>query len=215
MKPIFLALIATLALGACSSDKSTKQTFDQVRALIRSLNTPKVDLRAQLTPEIVAQSDVPLLLLTLPKRDGAQALFGQEQTNGANTSWRSDSGEGIVLQDGVLLATRGLGGDLIVADVTDVRAALLGRLNQAERVHRYLDGENHLIAEAYICDYTRSADSTDAYFRTVAATRVDETCTGLRETFQNTYWLDASGRVLRASEWLGAAIGQAEREHLH
>ncbi|MDO6586169.1 YjbF family lipoprotein [Salipiger sp. 1_MG-2023] len=209
-----MALLCALALAACSSDGATKKTFTELSALIRVSKAPAVDLRAQLTPEIAAQTDAPLFLLTLPQRDAAQALFAQEQTSGANTSWRSGSGEGIVLQGGVLQATRGLGGDLITADVTDVRAALAGRINQGERVHRHLDGEDKLIAEAYVCDYTRSADSTQAYFKTLPATRINESCTGLVQEFDNTYWVDGSGRVLRAIEWAGPAIGYIEREQL-
>lgn len=95
-----------------------------------------------------------------------------------------------------------------------MRAALAGRIHRGERVYRHLNGEDTLIAEAYVCDYTRSADSTQAYFKPLPATRITESCAGLAQDFENTYWVDSSGRVLRAIEWAGPAIGYVEREQL-
>ncbi len=185
-----------------------------LRGLMADRSAPQATPRDQLTPELAAHAGTPLQIATFPGRDGTQVLFSPETRGRGALSWRSPSGEGIVTEGGLLLATRGLGGDLMIADLSDVPAALAGRTRQAERVHRYLDGENHLVARAYVCDYTRAADQTEAYFRSIPATRVTETCSGLNDGFENRYWIDGAGRIVRSVEWVSAAVGHVEREQL-
>ena len=44
-----------------------------------------------------------------------------------------------------------------------------------------LDGENHIVAESYVCDYAQRPErvAVGAYLTQVQATQIDETCTGV------------------------------------
>ncbi|EIE51165.1 YjbF family lipoprotein [Salipiger aestuarii] len=212
--PAFL-LAATLALTACSSDSETSRAVDMLRGMLAAKRAgPQLALRDRLTPDMVAQTGTPLQIASFAQRAGAQILFAPETQNRGYVSWRSPTGESIVTLGGLLQATRGMGGDLMSADLADVQVAVSGQARRAERVHRYLDGENHIVAMAFVCDYARTPDQTTAYFRTLAVTRVTETCTGLNDRFENRYWLDGAGRIVRSVEWIGPAVGWVEREQL-
>lgn len=206
-------LLMTLVLTACGTQDDSLETLQALRDAIIARRVEPVDLRAAATPEIIAGVGRPVLYFEAPDR-GSRLLFVEDLRNGENISWISPSNEVIVLQRGVLVATRGAGGDLMSADVADVHAALAGRSNRAERVHRYLDGENHVVTQSFVCEYSRRPDSTSAYYRQLPATRVDETCYSPDTQFSNRYWIADSGEVLRSEQWVGEAVGHISYERL-
>ena len=212
MRALFTGLALALLAG-CGSDLNMVRYFADLGAEVADLGKPQQDVRGQITPQMVAAAGRPVLFATLPQR-GTQVVFVEDTRNGDSTSWLSPSNEAIVLQDGVLIATRAAGGDLISADVRDVRAALAGASGPAERIHRYLDGENHLVVHAYICDYSRAPDVAAAYFGQLEVTRVDERCTGPQESFENRYWIAGSGDIVRSEQWVGPAVGHLTYERL-
>ncbi len=211
-RALFTGLALTL-LSGCGSDLNMFRYFADLGTAVADLGKEPQDIRPLISPQMVAAAGRPVLLATLPQR-GTQVVFVEDTRNGDSVSWLSPSNEAIVLQGGVLIATRAAGGDLISADVRDVRAALAGAPGPAERIHRYLDGENHIAVHAYICDYSRAPDVAEAYFRQLEVTRVDERCTGPQESFENHYWIAGSGEVVRSEQWIGAAVGSLIYERL-
>ena len=108
-------------------------------------------------------------------------------------TYLTPDGISVSLRHGVLVATRGLGFDLMTADVSAVIPAIRNRSQEVIRVHRYLDGEEQVVIRTFICDYS-------------GAGTVTETCysDGLRIT--NTY--DLGGRAIRASrQWVSPEQG--------
>ena len=187
---VCVVLLGPALLAACGSNGEGERYLgylSQLRGVISPQQAVATDVRAALTPEAVAQLGTPVLIATFPQRANAQLLFTPNASNDDVTSWRSPDGTGLVLRHGVLSRTQAVGGDLMSADLADVLAALAGHADQATRIHRYLDGENHVVAESFICDYARAADSTSAYFHEIRVTRVDETCSGIDYIFENQY----------------------------
>ena len=208
-----LALLGTLLVG-CGTQGDGERYWQMVKAMMSQGAAPTVDLRASLTPEAVAQIGQPLLLTRFPARNNAQIPFTQSERNGESVSWLSPSLELMVLERGVLSQTRGTGGDLRSADLAEVQAALTGATSQAVRIHRYLDGEDHIVADSFVCDYARRPETVSAYFRQFPATRIDETCTGTDYIFENQYWSDGQGRIVRSVQWISEPVGYIEIERL-
>lgn len=221
MKALSTILLAAgaLLLAGCGPRNEFAQAWQAIQAA-RSQNAAQqaqpTDLRTGLTAAMLAEVGRPTVLVTLPERDNVQALFFEEAHNADTVTWLSVANEFVLLQRGVLSGTRGLGDDLMSADLAEVHAALAGRRTQAVRIHRRLDGENHTVAESYVCDYVRrpGTEAVTAYLAQVQARRVDETCTGIDRVFENRYWLSGSGQVIRAVQWAGESIGYLNYERL-
>ena len=221
MKALSTILLAAgaLLLAGCGPRNEFVQAWQAIQAA-RSQSAAQqaqpADLRTGLTPAMLAEVGRPTILVTLPKRDNVQALFFEEARNAHTVTWLSVANEFVLLQRGVLSGTRGLGGDLMSADLAEVHAALAGGRAQGVRIHRRLDGENHTVAQSYVCDYVRrpGTEAVTAYLTQVQARRVDETCTGVDRVFENRYWLSGSGRVIRAVQWVGESIGYLNYERL-
>lgn len=210
-QPFILASLAVLLLTGCGSQDRTLAQLQTLTQAVFAPN-PEGNLRDRVTPEIIAEVGRPVLYAETPAR-GSELLFVEDLRNGENVSWLSPTQEVIVLQRGVLVATRGAGGDLMSADADDVHAALAGRKDRATRIYRHLNGENEIVASSFVCHYSRHPESTFAYFRQISAIRVDEACHGVRENFTNRYWI-ASRHVVRSMQWVSPEIGHVQYEWL-
>lgn len=159
-----------------------------------------------LTREIVEQSDQELILVSVPSRDAAATLIRAGQ-NGDKVTWISPDGIGLTFRNGVLIATRGFGHDLMAADVVDLNRGLTpGRL--AVRVHDYLDGEDQIIRRTFQCDLRAGGSETIEIVERTYRTRIlEETCRTPGGSFTNRYWIDGSGRIVQSAQFVSAEVG--------
>ncbi|HMO70123.1 MAG TPA: YjbF family lipoprotein [Paracoccaceae bacterium] len=140
----------------------------------------------------------------IPSR-GAVATLGPVGRNGDTVTWTTADGVTLALAGGVLVATRGLGPDLMGAEVGPLRAALAGRgaAGLLPRRHAYLDGENRVATLELPCRLAMAAPAAaDAGLR-----RMEETCAGAGQSFVNSYWIGAGGSVVRSVQWIGPEVG--------
>lgn len=211
-----LALLALAMLASCGNDAAGPAT-GEFRGLLRGVGgrTAPADLRQSLTPQAIARVPGPLLFVEV-LGNGVQAGLQPGPRNGPVQQWNTVDGASLSLHAGVLTASRGLGGDLISADVEDVVAALGGGRGSGERVHRYLTHENRLEIRAFRCTYTATGSET---VTTLAGTfktrRIEEQCFDAKGTeIVNLYWLDSSGEPRKSRQWLGPLAGYLEIERL-
>lgn len=176
---------------------------------------PASDPRAALTPERVARLTRPTLFAELPAR-GAGSTLTPLSTNGDVTTWGRAGEVTLSFVDGILVATRGLGDDLMAADVAGTRAALSGgQRSRYPRIHGYLDGENRTAFRAFLCDMAApGTEVIDIAGTRHAVMRWNETCfsTGLR--IDNIYWQGEGGTLWRTRQWVGPSPGNIETELL-
>lgn len=164
-------------------------------------------LARQLTPEALARATRPLLLAELPSRD-ARATFVIAGENRGHVTWLGADGIGLALRGGVLTSTRGLGADLLASDTAAAEAAIRRGAGSATRAHRYLGGENQVIARDFACNYVTEGRATIEIVGTSHATRVvAERCAGGGSRFENRYWIGADGFVWQSTQWIGPGIG--------
>lgn len=203
---LILVLAATLALGACGTERQNPLRGALGNALKQLTNRqPKqvlttADIRARLTPELRAQIGRPVLIVELPKLKVAAGVIEVAQ-NGGHVTWFAEDGVGLSTRSGLLTSTRGLGFDLMSADVAGPLSVITGRgTGQALRVHRYLDGEDQEYAIRFTCTYVRRQ------------TLVSESCDAEGKqhqglVIQNRYWLTKAGKIWRSEQWAGARNG--------
>jgi hypothetical protein len=203
---INFAASALIILASCGNiqndDSAVKQIWTALTAPEQAASTTlDIDtFRAGLTPEVLAQIDGPILIAQVPSRD-AVAVLTRAGTNSGVDTFLTPDGISISLRDGMVIATRGLGFDLMTADIAEPLTALKGFRQSAVRIHRYLDGENQPIERSFVCAYS------------VTGTRqVAETCTSSSDAFKNNYILDKEGNITSSRQWISPQIGSVVTE---
>lgn len=214
LKCLAAGMAALFALSGCGNDP--KEGF--VTNTIAGLLTPSEDvvpLRQSLTPEAVAALDRPLLVISLLDR-GQEALAIELSRRGRIVTWASTDGVSVSITDGIVQATRGLGGDLMVADLREIGPALRNGAAGALRVHRYVDGENETVARVFVCDVQDGGSArTDSFFGARTGRLTIEACSGPDLEFENRYWFDQSGRVFKSVQWIGPNVGRLQFEQIN
>ena len=191
-----ITLLLLLGLGACA-----QPVVPNLRGTIT---------RAQL--DTVA---TPLLLAEITGR-AAQATLVPWGENGGVVTWRTADNVSLSFADGVAVATRGLGDDLMSADVTGtVQAIAAGAGAEYPRHHSYMDGENQIAFRSFNCQMGASQpEQLNSFGTPRRVSRLYETCHSLEETIENTYWVGSDGTMWRSRQWLGATLGYMTTERL-
>ena len=208
-------LVAAMALGlaACSggqgdgvlTDGSQFAGLDEVlRRAPRATDTPPLVV---LAAPGAAQG---VLAAELPARD-ARATLRVDGRNRQVTTWRTQDDVSLALADpGVLIATRGLGDDLHIADAAETRAALsAGRGGEVRRSHVRVGADQRTRSTAYRCTLAPAGPETVRLGdRQRPTQRWEETCSGPDGGFTNLYWRDPARPIVWQSEqWIGPELG--------
>lgn len=198
--------VSALLTGCGSADQGGAGLGQAVLARIAP-QPAAASLRQVLTPDVIASFEQSAGVIGLPDR-GQEALVVELNRRGSTVTWASLDGVSVSTRSGVVVATRGLGGDLMVADLAEVIAGVRGQRAEALRVHRYLDGENQTVPSVLICDYARGPVAPVPFSITArSGPIVSETCTGPNRIIENTYWVSSAGRVFASRQWVGPEVG--------
>lgn len=157
----------------------------------------------------LANTDAPVALVALEARN-ATAILTQIERNGAYVTWATPDRRSITTRGGVITATRGLGNDIMSSSLGSSLTMLSARKQgTAQRVMRFLDGENHTVELVLSCGYTKGAGKrlTAGELKNVAATEMTENCSANETRFTNTYLVDGRGRFVQSRQWLGPING--------
>lgn len=208
---------ALLALAGCGSDRGDSIAGVALAGL-QGLVTPAApapDIRAGLTREALDQLGQPLLYAELPARKARAGLLLAAR-NGPHATWVTADGISLSFRHGVLNASRGLGGDLMAADLDEPLAMIRGGgSGRGVRIHAYLDGENQTYTRAFTCDYRQAGRQTIELVGARHATRlVRETCRATDLEFANLYWVGDDGTVWKSRQWIGPEAGYVLTERL-
>ena len=188
-------LFPLIALAACS--QPVEQPVD-----LRVLMT-RAQLDTVTTPLLAAELSGPGTLATL-------VPVGQ---NGGIVTWRSRDEVSLSLDHGVVVATRGLGADLMAADVADTLLMLRG--NHPEdgytRIHTYLDGEYQTRFVAFRCrEEVTASERIEIVEQFHNTTRIEESCFSPEVNVANTYWVAQDGTIWKSRQWIGFGLGYME-----
>lgn len=228
--PLFGALFATLFVAACSGGNEEPDLELQViaagRAAIAAKTAPKV-ARPPLTRAALDTLNGSFTEVILERRDQLAyvSVNGQRRDGdpGLITTWRTEDNITLSMRNGVLIATRGLGGDILSSTV-QVAGDIPGPSTGGERIYYIRALENKTRRLALACDLVDMGTETIEIVERRTTTRhLRETCTGGRvadgsgETGEvtNDYWVDSrSGLVLQSRQWAGPFIGYLRMRRL-
>lgn len=160
---------------------------------------------AQQTVTVAAESLTgPRLQVQIESR-GANALLSPAAINNDVETWLAVDNISLSFRDGVLVASRGLGFDLMAADTRGTIAAFAGMGEDVyRRQMRYLTGEHHSTYLTAGCSMTSAGPETvDGQ----QLERLEEHCQARQHEFTNLFWRDPNGTVLRSRQWLSPEIG--------
>ncbi len=157
--------------------------------------------------QALAQTTAPGILVSVESQNRTAVVL-REARNGDVTRWLGPDGTAISFRGGLLVATRGLGDDLMIADVAQSLAALRAGTGRAQRVHEYLDGNNRIRRLTLDCTIsTRGHRMIRIGDEKRPTTLFEERCVGLNTRFTNLYWRDAAGTVVQSRQWVGHGLG--------
>lgn len=211
---IALGLSALLALTACGNDTEKASNGEIFRALTSGATSKMKGQSAAPTPiarALVSQALAPVLLATLDKT-GQQALLAEIRSSGGVETWSSVDDVTISLRNGVVVATRGLGADLMAASVPSVTRNSTG---SHTRVHTLLNGEDQAVQTQFICTFRNAGTQTITVVElSYATTQITESCSADGQSFENQYWVSGSGLIRKSLQWLSPDLGYITVEDL-
>ena len=208
----FGAVALVLALAGCGGAGQTKLAATVFPELYTTAQRDIAALRVQ----GAIDNGAPVSVVILTDRGQNSGLVPINENRGVVT-WLAVDGSTLSTRDGLIIATRGLGGDLLAADVSQTNALLKARRpGRAQRFHTTLDGDIQADTRAFVCDIT---DSGPGVLELPDGPRdirlMLEDCYGAQAEFLNLYWIaDSDGTILHSSQWLGPTIGNVTLRQL-
>jgi hypothetical protein len=133
---------------------------------------------------------------------------------GDRSTYMSASRRGVILKNGILTQTQGVGGDLAGAQHESEDIAMTDRV--FTKVHTALGGDDRIHAETFRC--IRTARAVD-FFGLDAKRRllqpIDEVCRNEDSVHENVYFLyPGTGTVFRSRQWVSDQLGYFRIEQI-
>ncbi len=200
-----------LLLASCGSDKSApalpiKAIFQAQLDKLKGAGAPPV-AGAAIEPDaatlaegrrVLQEGGQPVMAVTDRSLGLATFMVPLGQNAGVVT-WANPEYQTLALRDGVILATRGFGNDLMSAEAPTAQQLRQGS-GSTRRVHYVLDGADQTQTQIYTCQLSVSNNETIAVLGlTYISEKVLEVCEGAAGGFTNLYWFDKSG-IIRQSQ---------------
>lgn len=203
MKKVSSLLILPLLvfLGACGLSPNEISSIRLISNAIAHQQDPPnrtsaSDIRERLTKDVIAQfRGAPLLIATMGDPSFSSILFGVGKNKDVVTFYTPDR-VSLSFRDGVLVATRGLGFDLMFAEVSESIRAFTSKNGTTMRTHETLRGDNTLMTRFYQCAVQTSEDG-----------KVEENCSDGEIDFQNVYTFGRDGELKSSKQWVSRERG--------
>jgi Group 4 capsule polysaccharide lipoprotein gfcB, YjbF len=223
MSPRFIACALALALLAgCGNDKGEPSPLGAAVGTLAKATVSKVKARragggaaqaaAPVTRADIEKYGIPILRAVIASR-GADALVTITDDKGEVVTWSTTDGTSFSLRNGVLIQTRGLGPDLMSAQVPTI-----GMLTQAggshQRVYYFLGQEDQTTRRTYDCTVeVKGRETIEIFARDHAVTHVTETCTRPQGKITNEFWIEGSS-VRKSRQWASGLTGYIDFERV-
>jgi hypothetical protein len=192
-----------LLLSGCGSDTDAtagaRILKDVTAAAIQRRNAPATP-PPPTTRARLAQYKTPMIMAEIPSL-GLFTFVVPYGQNGDVETWASSDDKTISMRQGVMIATRGFGSDLMQAAVPSI-SQIASASGSYDRVYYYLDGADQTQRRDFRCSLSNLGTGTITVVERQHTVRhVAETCTGDSGEFTNEYWFE-NGTFLRKSNQL-------------
>lgn len=173
-----------------------------------------LDPRRSLTREIIEATPNELILLSVVARDNA-ATAQPAGRNGDRETWVTLDGVAFVFQNGIVIATRGLGDDLMGGESGDWKTALRSGGGTVTRDIDLMDSQDAIVRHRLTCRVEpMGSEVIEIFEERLNTQKLQETCDfrGLERKSQ--YWMDADGVIWQARQWISPGIGHLDFQRL-
>jgi hypothetical protein len=204
-----------LALPGCGTDTGEVAA---TRVLPAFLQASVAAVRRQDPPPpgtfVAPPGLTPALAATLPasvrfgtiERLGLTAVIQPVESARGVVTYSTADDRTLAFRDEMVIATRGIGNDLVAADAPSLAAVRAGA-GEHGRSFWHLDGLLRPAPLRFACTLSVAGAETLSYLgRSYATRRVDETCTGPSGRFVNQFWFQG-GTLRQSRQWLGEGLG--------
>lgn len=211
MKPLLLTLLSTV-LAACAGGQEQLNTQMGIASAVRETIIANREARnapeLQLTRALLDQITVPSLEVVAENREQTAYLVPFSR-RGPVTIWRTVDGAQVVLREGLVTATRGIGLDLASSDYAQTLRAIRSGSGSVERslyLRNGLGGQDKLTLTCRMSD--RGVTALDVVERTYQVRHLVETCSAGATQVSNEYWVEPqSGLIRQSRQWMGPDAG--------
>lgn len=196
-----LTLQLVVLLGACGLEPDEISSIQLISNTFSHKESPPTritssDIRDRLNEEVIAQfRGAPLLIATMGDPSFSSILFGVGKNEDVVTFYTPDQ-VSLSFRDGILVATRGLGFDLMYAEVSESIRAVTSKDGTIMRRHETLRGDDTLMIRSFQC-----VVSTPEYGKVV------ENCSDGEVNFQNMYNFTRDGKLNSSKQWISEERG--------
>jgi hypothetical protein len=204
----FLATVAVTGLVACGEQEGDPDILTQAAGLVINTNTQARAPRSSSVPDEELLNN-PGKYLRINVRDiGAFDSLMTVGSNGARTTWIGASGISVTIEEGVVVATRGLPRDLMGADARQTVNAIQQGGGTSVRVHDFLTDQDQITQYRLECTIEiKGAEPVNRLGQSIPAIRFEELCRGEGLTLTNVYWMDANRSIIRSLQAVSPDAG--------
>jgi hypothetical protein len=229
MKQHFLAILAALALVGCSGggdDPAGEGAQDRAVNVIGGVQRVFGGLRSDttvsaprsvpggFTAEAVAAEPSAYRLVQINAL-GLQEVARVIQENGDEITLAFQSGPTAAYDGGVLVATRGLGADLMTIDSAGVLQALRAGGGTLTRRMETLTAQDEVLTDSFRCTIVPAGTETVSLgVREATLRRFDEECRSASLVFNNIYWLGDAGEIVSSRQYVSPTVAYLRSNRL-
>ncbi|KIN74313.1 YjbF family lipoprotein [Sulfitobacter guttiformis] len=216
--------VIAVILAACSSDQNSQASLPKLvfGSLVQTVNQRRAGPVQQIVPtqQQLDETNEPVLQINPEISGGSDFLrlrsSRRDSGLGVVQVWYSSDNAQIFLRDGVLIGTRGVGGDIISADA-DMTIKALRAQSQGTGVRTYVISDGDVTSTDYSFNCTvksLGSENISVVNQVFITDRFRETCVGGPNgdaVLNNEYWVQPSNGLIRKSrQWVGPRVGYFE-----
>lgn len=214
------AAVVLAMLGGCGNEGSSPGPVAAMVGTMAKATVSRVQARksgaaeapAPTTRADLAKYEKPILRVVVPSR-GLDGFLTISDTKGDVVTWTTSDRATFSFRSGVLIQTRGLGPDLMSAQVPSV-GELLRDGGTHQRVYYFLGDDDQGTRRTYDCTVkVIGRETIEVFERSHSVTHVEEECTRTYGSIKNSYWIEDS-TIRRARQWTSAGLGYIELERV-
>jgi Group 4 capsule polysaccharide lipoprotein gfcB, YjbF len=217
---LIAAALALACVGACGNEKSGPGPVASAISSMAKASVAKVKARrsggtaaaAPVTRADLEKYEKPILRV-VSKPLGQDGFLTISDEKGDVLTWATTNGVTFSQRNGVLIQTRGLGADLMSAQVPSV-GQLSATGDAYQRVYFFLGADDGGTRRTYDCvTSVVGRETIEVIGRSHQTTHISEVCTKLGTQLKNDYWIEGA-TIRKSRQWTSAGVGYIEFERV-
>ena len=213
---LFVNVILLSCTNSADFSKGENEIISILKEGLTVQKTPEtfMDARKLVTREKIEASGLDVLFVEL--ETGQNGTSVKYPGHNVGEVWLGIDGTTITLENGFLVATRGLGNDLMSSKANYPVLQHIHGSVKYQKTHNWLSADNQTNSEVFICKATvEPKELIINIFEKEFATRLaKEICKSKSLKAQNEYFFERTGLVRRSKQFHSPALGYLHIERL-